>query len=330
MRVCQTIIGTFLIDFECGKAMAQSMLEETLPNIVVIPDPFTTCEKCYASVAKKDLEGHLEQECPKNFVVCSYCHESYLCCNSHNCIIVHYCYICYKPIDKCTCEGTVVIGNNRSGNGRGNNNGRDTGGVPFGRSWGSSSNSSWTSTIYSPNNGETLIPNYKIPTEWRGQFPNIYACFLCCMEYIWNIQHNTPDYRNSIHINGTEKYTEWLRGYYEFDYKSIFNVPSFQGVGSLDAIELLAFEGFQFVEITKNEIQNYLDSQYLIIFSYRIDITSGHAVLVIGYDNNNNLIVVDPATGAIRKIDSNCDNISVIAISPYTYNSRILNDFDNE
>lgn len=46
-----------------------------------------------------------------------------------------------------------------------------------------------------------------------------------------------------------------------------------------------------------------------------------HAVLVVGYDNENNLIVVDPATGKISKTKKNGgDIVSVIAISPYTTN----------
>lgn len=156
----QVTIDKGSLNLECGKAMAQSMLEETLPNIVVIPDPFTTCEKCYASVAKKDLEGHLEKECPKNFVVCSYCHESYLCCNGHNCIIVHYCYICYKPIDKCTCEGAVVTGDDRSGSGRGRNGGTviviHGGGGPAGNGGSNEDRNSEDTGQFSNESGKTV------------------------------------------------------------------------------------------------------------------------------------------------------------------------------
>ena len=79
------------------------------------------------------------------------------------------------------------------------------------------------------------------------------------------------------------------------------------------------YEGFQYVEIKSNEIKSYLDSQYLIILCSTIYIgpsVSAHAVLVIGYDNNNNFIVVDPATGKIRKQKDDGDYTSIIAISP--------------
>jgi hypothetical protein len=145
------------------------------------------------------------------------------------------------------------------------------------------------------------------------------------MEYIYNIQHSTPDYKNGAHINGTEQYTDYLRNLYEFDYNYLYNTKGvFLGVLPSHASELLSYENFQHYEIGNNEIKSYLDSQYLIIMSYRLYDNgihvSNHAVLVVGYDNNNNLIVVDPATGAISKKNHDGDNVSVIAISPYTNN----------
>lgn len=313
------------LNFECGRIMAQVWLEETLPEVVVIGSQYTTCTACYLTVEKRYLQAHLEQDCPKRIVECGFCNQTYVFCNGHTCTVK--CAICHKPANECTCDGCTSNGHNNSENSSGNS-GNDTGsndiGGPSTGDWGSNTGNSWISTLYSPKNGETLIPNYKIPTEWRGQLPNKYACFLCCMEYIYNIQHSTPDYKNGIHINGNGQYDDILRMAYYLDYLVISDVKNFEGVKSSDADKLLSYEGFQYVEIKSNEIKSYLDNQYLIILCYPIynngKPLSGHAVLVVGYDNDNDLIVVDPATGAIRKIEIGSNSVLIIAISPYTYN----------
>ena len=309
------------LNLEFGRMMAQSWLEETLPEVVVTGSQYTTCIKCYMTVEKRYLQTHLELDCPKRTVLCGFCNQSYVFCEGHNCTVR--CAICHKPANECICNGYTCNGHNSSGNSTvtvGNGTGSSSS-----SSGGGSSNTGWTSTLYSPMYNETMIPNYKIPTEWRGQLPNKYACFLCCMEYIYNIQHSTPDYKNSIHINGTEQYIAW-RIAYEMDYKALSNQLSFEGVLPWYIDDLLSAEDFLYFNIGINEIKSYLDSQYLIILSYMLYNNDGryvgnHAVLVVGYDNENNLIVVDPATGKTSKTKKNGgDIVSVIAISPYTAN----------
>ena len=53
-------------------------------------------------------------------------------------------------------------------------------------------------------------------------------------------------------------------------------------------------------------------------------------MVVFGYDNNNNFSIIDPEKGKsdIKK-DEGID-VSIYAISPYTYNSKIRKDFDYE
>lgn len=310
------------LNLEFGRMMAQSWLEETLPEVVVTGSQYTTCIKCYMTVEKRYLQTHLELDCPKRTVLCGFCNQSYVFCEGHNCTVR--CAICHKPANECICNGYTCNGHNSSGNSTvtvGNGTGSSSS-----SSGGGSSNTGWTSTLYSPMYNETMIPNYKIPTEWRGQLPDKYACFLCCMEYIYNIQHSTPDYKNGIHINGTKEYADYQRSVYKYDYNYLYNTKGvFLGVLPSHASELLSYENFQHYEIGSNEIKSYLDSQYLIIISYKIYNNEGihvqnHAVLVVGYDNGNNLIIVDPITGVISKKKNDGDYISIIAISPYTYN----------
>lgn len=291
---------------------AQSYMYEELPEVEVIGNLRDCPWGCGTRLCKTEMDVH-EQNCDLRMVECPSCHQkdtkSRIDNGWHQC-----------------GSSSNNEGSNTGGGGGGHSGGgvgHVGGGGNFG-GWGSNTGSSWASTLYSPKNGETLIPNYKIPTEWRGQLPEKYACFLCCMEYIWNIQHSTPDYRNSIHINGNGQYDDILRKAYYYDYVVISDVKKFEGVKSSDADKLLSYEGFQYVEIKSNEIKSYLDNQYLIILCYPIynngKLVSGHAVLVVGYDKDNNLIVVDPATGAIRKIEIDSNGVLIIAISPYTSN----------
>ena len=195
---------------------------------------------------------------------------------------------------------------------------------------GSGTGGNWPSnTLYIPKPGETLIPNYTIPTKWREQLPNKYSCFLCCMEYIYNIQHSSPDFWNNNYINGTNKYY-MSRGNYEGLYKSYFKQDYFHGVVPGTEEIILSLAEFQYVEISHNEIRDYINNQYFIILSYKTVGTSGHAVVVFGYDNNNNFSIIDPEKGKsdIKK-DEGID-VSIYAISPYTYNSKIRKDFDYE
>lgn len=308
------------LNFECGRIMAQVWLEETLPEVVVIGSQYTTCTACYMTVEKRNLQMHLEQDCPKRTVECAFCGQTYVFCNGHSCTGT--CALCHKPANECTCDGCTCNGSNNSGNSSGNigNTGNGTGSSGS-SSNGNGSNTTWTSTLYNPMYYETMIPNYKIPTKWRGQLPDRYACFLCCMEYIYNIQHSTPDYYNNTLINGTEQYA-FLRYLYKLDYEELTHKDEFRGVYSSYSGDLLSLEGFQYVKIERNEIRSYLDSQYLIILNYSTFIgpsVSAHAVLVIGYDNNN-FIVVDPGTGEIRKQKDDGDYVSIIAISPNTNN----------
>jgi hypothetical protein len=48
----QVTIDKGSLNLECTKAMAQSMLEETLPEVTVTGSMYTTSSKCYADVCK--------------------------------------------------------------------------------------------------------------------------------------------------------------------------------------------------------------------------------------------------------------------------------------
>ena len=72
------------LNFECGRIMAQVWLEETLPEVVVIGSQYTTCTACYMTVEKRNLQMHLEQDCPKRTVECAFCGQTYVFCNGHS------------------------------------------------------------------------------------------------------------------------------------------------------------------------------------------------------------------------------------------------------
>jgi hypothetical protein len=117
-------------------------------------------------------------------------------------------------------------------------------------------------TLYIPKPGETLIPNYTIPTKWREQLPNKYSCFLCCMEYIYNIQHSSPDFWNNNYINGTNKYY-MSRGNYEGLYKSYFKQDYFHGVvPGTEEIILSLYDELEEKELTWLEREPGDDIQY--------------------------------------------------------------------
>lgn len=115
------------LNFECGRIMAQVWLEETLPEVVVIGSQYTTCTACYMTVEKRNLQMHLEQDCPKRTVECAFCGQTYVFCNGHSCTGT--CALCHKPANECTCDGCTCNGNNNSGNSSGNsgNTGNGTG-----------------------------------------------------------------------------------------------------------------------------------------------------------------------------------------------------------
>ena len=115
------------LNFECGRIMAQVWLEETLPEVVVIGSQYTTCTACYMTVEKRNLQMHLEQDCPKRTVECAFCGQTYVFCNGHSCTGT--CALCHKPANECTCDGCTCNGSNNSGNSSGNseNTGNGTG-----------------------------------------------------------------------------------------------------------------------------------------------------------------------------------------------------------
>lgn len=130
------------LNFECGRIMAQVWLEETLPEVVVIGSQYTTCTACYMTVEKRNLQMHLEQDCPKRTVECAFCGQTYVFCNGHSCTAT--CALCHKPASECTCNGCTCNGNNNSGNSSGNNgnNGNVTGSSSSSSSGGPSGNTS--------------------------------------------------------------------------------------------------------------------------------------------------------------------------------------------
>ena len=196
---------------------------------------------------------------------------------------------------------------------------------------GSGTGGNWPSTLYIPKPGETMIPNYKIPTLWKPQ-NNDYNCVLFSMEYIYNIQRFSPDYNNNYLINSTSyaRISEYYLQRYWQDL-TINKRKRFNGVNKSLLIDLLSYENFKFTEINYNEIPNYIDSQYLVLLAYRLYNSLGayvnnHAVVVVGYDDHNNLIVIDPIIGRIVKKENDGDFLIAIAISPY----RAITNFDTK
>jgi len=285
---------------------AQSYMYEELPEVEVIGNLRDCPWGCGTRLCKTEMDVH-EQNCDLRMVECPSCHQKD-----------------YKSrIDNGwhQCGSSSNNEESNTGGGGGGHSGGGVGHVDGGGNfggWGSDTGSSWSSTLYSPMYNETMVPNYKFPKEWKGQLPDGFACYICCMEYIYNIQRSTPDYYNNTLINGTERYA-YQRVLYKFDYVDLTRQDDFRGVYPSSAGVLLSLEDFQYVEIGKNDIRSYLDSQYLIILcstTYIGPSVLAHAVLVIGYDNNNNFIVVDPANGKITKQKDDGDYVSIIAISP--------------
>jgi hypothetical protein len=205
-------------------------------------------------------------------------------------------------------------------NGSGTSGGDTDGGSTTGHNYWNGNN-----FLYSPMTCENIIKNYKITGRWCSQLPNTSNCFLCCMEYVWNIQHSSPDYMNNCQFNGQNYYILW-RTSYGFDYEQLYGKDpgTGSGVACHNETEFLTSEGFLNCRISSNEINNYIDSQHLIIYTHKTGSgNDGHATVVIGYDNQNNLILIDPWYGEIikRPIDAEAECYA-IAISPYTNNSK--------
>jgi hypothetical protein len=235
-----------------------------------------------------------------------------------------------------------------SNNNSGNIGGGSTGGLPGG-SVGSSGTGTpvidWWNTgnrginmnfCYTPLQDETIIKGYKIVGKWRSQLPNPYTCFLCCMEYIWNIQHLTPDYMNGVYFNELKNYL-MMRDIYNLEYLSLYGYEpaSGKGVNITNECNFLTQEGFINFEISSNDINSYIDSQYFIIYTYETsdenDNKSGHAAVVIGYDKQSNLTLIDPWEGEITKRPVGPKGkCYAIAISPYTSNSKSNKNFNYE
>lgn len=119
----QVTIDKGSLNLGFGSMMAQSMLEETLPEVVVTGNQYTTCSLCYAIVEKRNLVMHLEIDCPKRLVECGFCGQYYIFCEGHDCHVESRCSLCHKPSSQCTCDGVICVGEDRSGNSSGSGGG---------------------------------------------------------------------------------------------------------------------------------------------------------------------------------------------------------------
>ena len=135
----QVTIDKGSLNLGFGSMMAQSMLEETLQEVVVTGNPYTTCSLCQTPVLKKDLEWHHKTDCPMYTVVCESCGQSYIRGEGHNCPDESICELCQEPSSLCTC-----VGCNCKGHGNSDSSGNDDAdiGVGAGHSGGTGQSSS--------------------------------------------------------------------------------------------------------------------------------------------------------------------------------------------
>lgn len=157
---------------ELGSMKAQTWLEETLPDVVVSGSQYTTCPQCYMTVEKRNLQTHLELDCPKRTVECGFCNESYIACEGHTCTVR--CALCNKPTGECTCDGCTCVGHNSSGgssggNGSGSNGGSASGGGNSSSNSGSTSGTQFSKEIY-------MKASKDVFTKLNNSYPKTAVC----------------------------------------------------------------------------------------------------------------------------------------------------------
>jgi len=165
------ILQTGSLNLEFGSMMAQSMLEETLQEVVVTGNPYTTCSLCQRPVLKKDLEWHHKTDCPMYTVVCESCGQSYIRGEGHNCPDESICELCQEPSSLCTC-----VGCNCKGQGNSDSSGNDDAdiGVGTGHSGGTGQSSNGFKTNISVRDlryksGVRLVSYTKLPEKLHPQ-----------------------------------------------------------------------------------------------------------------------------------------------------------------